>query len=76
MGFKMRSPSRSVMLAVLGGMMATAYLHSSGALDLSFSFPRGGIAEGAIIAMTGGVGGYAVLFVFRALRDLVRRGRQ
>ena len=64
------------MLAILGGMMATAYLHSSGALDLSFSFPRGGPAEGAVIAMTGAAAGYAVLFVFRRLRDVVKRVRQ
>ena len=61
------------MLAMIGGMMAAAYLHSTGAVDLSFSFSRGGLAEGAIIAITGAVGGYAVLFVFRRLRDVVKR---
>ena len=72
----MRSPNRSVMLAVIGGMMAAAYLHSRGAVDLSFSFPRGGFAEGAIITITGAVGGYAVLFVFRRLRDVLKRIRR
>ena len=76
MGFEMRVPSRSVLLAVLGGMMAAAYLHSSGTLDLGFGFPRDGFAEGAIIAISGAVAGWAVLFVFRGLRGLLRRGRQ
>lgn len=60
---------RSVVVAILGGMMAAAYLHSQGVVDLSFGFPRGGFLEGAAMAITGAVAGYAVLFAFRLLRQ-------
>lgn len=64
----MRPPRRSVVVAVLGGMMAAAYLHSQGMVDLSFGFPRGGFLEGASMAITGAVAGYAVLMAFRLIR--------
>jgi len=64
----MRSPRHSVAVAVLGGMMAAAYLHSRGVVDLSYGFPPGGFLEGAAMAITGAVAGYAVLLVFRLLR--------
>jgi hypothetical protein len=57
-------------------MMATAFLHSRGVVDFSFGFPGGGLEEGAIMAAIGGVGGYAVLFVFRLLRTLTKRAKQ
>lgn len=71
------SPARrSVLVAIVGGMMAAAYLHSQGIVDLSFGFPRGGPAEGALMAITGGVTGYAVLLAFRTVRDYAARGRK
>ncbi len=66
---------RSVMVAIIGGMMAAAYLHSQGVVDLGYGFPRGGFAEGALMAITGAVAGYAVLLVFRRLRDFATRGK-
>jgi hypothetical protein len=57
-------------------MMAAAYLNSSGIMDLSFGFPRGGLAEGAFTAMTGAVAGYAILLAFRKLRDFATRDRK
>ncbi len=71
------SPARrSVMVAIIGGMMAAAYLDSRGAVDLSFGFPRGGFAEGALMAITGAVAGYAVLLAFRKLRDFATRNKK
>ena len=64
---------RSELVAVLGGMMAAAYLDGEGVVDLSYGFPRGGLAEGALMAVTGAVAGYAVLLAFRKLRELVTR---
>ncbi len=64
---------RSELLAVIGGMMAAAYLDGEGVVDLSYGFPRGGLAEGALLAVTGAVAGYAVLLAFRKLRELVTR---
>ncbi len=70
------SPARrSVILAMIGGMMAASYLDSEGVLDLSYGFPRGGFAEGALIAVTGAVVGYGILLAFRKLRDLATRGK-
>lgn len=69
----MRSPRRSVVVAVVGGMMAAAYLHSQGLVDLSFGFPRGGLVEGILMAVTGALAGFAVLLTFRLLRDLAQR---
>ena len=69
----MRSPRRSVVVAVLGGMMAAAYLHSQGVVDLSFGFPKGGLVEGILMAGTGALAGFAVLLTFRLLRELTQR---
>jgi len=57
-------------------MMAAAYLHSQGAVDLSFGFPRGGLVEGLLIAATGALAGFGVLLCFRLLRDLAERLRR
>ena len=71
------SPARrSVMVAVVGGMMAAAYMDSQGIVDLNYGFPRGGPAEGALMAITGALAGYAVLLVFRMLRDFATRGKK
>ncbi len=72
----MRPPRRSVMVAIIGGMMAAAYLHSQGLADLGFGFPEGGFAEGALMAIIGAVAGYAALLVFRKLRDFSARGKE
>ncbi len=69
----MSLPRRSLVVAAVGGMMAAAYLHSQGTVDLSFGFPRGGLVEGLIMAVTGAVAGLAVLLTFRLLRDLAQR---
>ncbi len=69
----MSPKSRSVILAVIGGMMAAAYLDGRGAVDLSYGFERGGFAEGALMALTGAIAGYAVLLVFRILRKFATR---
>ncbi len=66
---------RSVLLAVICGMMAAAFLHERGIVDLSYGFARGGLLEGALMALTGGLGGYAVLFAFRMLRKLAGRAK-
>ena len=66
---------RSVLLAVVFGMMAAAFLHERGVVDLSYGFPSGGILEGALMALTGGVAGYAILLGFRILRGLVNRAK-
>ncbi len=66
---------RSDLVAVIGGMMAAAYLDIEGIVDLSFGFPQGGVAEGALMAITGAAAGYAVLFSFRKLRDLATRDK-
>ena len=60
---------------MVGGMMAASYLHSEGIVDLSYGFPRGGFAEGALIAMTGAVAGYGILLAFRKLRDFATRDK-
>ncbi len=69
----MSPPRRSVVVAVIGGMMAAAYLHSQGVVDLGFGFPRGGLVEGVLMAMTGALAGFGVLLAFRLLRDLAGR---
>ncbi len=69
----MSPPRRSVVVAVIGGMMAAAYLNSQDVVDLSFGFPRGGLVEGVMMAMTGALAGFGVLLVFRLLRDLAER---
>ncbi len=67
---KMSPERRSVMVAVVGGMMAASYLDNQGMVDLSYGFPEGGLAEGALMAITGALAGYAVVLAFRKLRDL------
>ncbi len=69
----MNPKTRSVILAVIGGMMAAAYLDGRGVVDLSYGFARGGFAEGALMALTGAIAGLAVLLVFRLLRKLANR---
>ncbi len=72
----MLSPAkRSVVLSMIGGMMAASTLDSEGIVGLSYGFPRGGFAEGALIAITGAVAGYVVLLVFRKLRDFATRDK-
>ena len=53
--------------------MAAAWLHGEGVVDLGYGFAEGGLAEGALMAVTGGLAGFAVLMVFRGLRKLVSR---
>ncbi len=55
--------------------MAASYLDSEGIVDLSYGFPRGGFAEGALIAITGAVAGYGILLAFRKLRDFATRDK-
>ncbi len=69
----MSPKTRSVILAVIGGMMAAAHLDNRGVVDLSYGFERGSFAEGALMALTGAIAGYAVLLVFRTLRKFVNR---
>ncbi len=64
---------RSAILAIVCGMMAASFLHVRGIVDLSFGFPQGGVAEGAMMALTGGIGGFAILAAFRLLRNLANR---
>ncbi len=63
------------MVAIIGGMMAAAYLESQGLVDLTFGFPRGGFVEGALMAVVGAMAGYVVLLVFRKLRDFATRDK-
>ncbi len=72
----MSPKTRSVILAMIGGMMAAAYLDNRGVVDLSYGFERGGFAEGALMAITGAIAGYAVLLVFRILRKFVTNGKE
>ena len=67
---------RSVLLAMIGGMMAAAYLDVEGIVDLSFGFPQGGVVAGALMAITGAAAGYVVILSFRKLRDLVTRAKK
>lgn len=69
----MSPKTRSVILAMMGGMMATAYLDGRGVIDLGYGFERGGFAEGAALALTGAIAGLAVLLVFRVLRNFTAR---
>lgn len=71
----MRLPGQPVLLSIMGGMMAAAFLHSRGVVDFSFGFPSGGIEEGALMAAIGGVGGYVVFVVFRLLQKLNKRAK-
>ena len=66
---------RSVLLSVICGMMAAAFLHEQGVMDLSFGFASGGIGEGAFMALIGGLGGYAMLLIFRLIMGLANRAK-
>ena len=72
----MNPATRSVLLAIICGMMASSFLHERGIVDLSYGFSKGGFLEGALIALTGGLGGYAILMAFRKLRDLANHARK
>ena len=67
---------RSVLLAIIFGMMAASFLHVRGIVDLSFGFARGGLLEGASMALIGGLGGLAILLAFRKLRDLANLAKK
>ena len=67
---------RSLLLAVIGGMMAAAYLDVEGIVDLSFGFPQGGVVAGALMAISGAAVGCAIMLAFRKLRDLVTRNKK
>ncbi len=71
----MSPKTRSVILAMIGGMMAAAHLDNRGVVDLSYGFGRGSFAEGALMALTGAIAGYAVLLVFRILRKFATRDK-
>ncbi len=76
MNFSIFNPkTRSILLAAAGGMMAAAFLHTKGVVDLGFGFPPGGFMEGAAIAIIGSGAGYAMLYVFRKLREFAARDR-
>ena len=72
----MSPATRSVLLAIICGMMAASFLHERGIVDLSYGFSRGGLLEGALMALTGGLGGYAILLAFRKLRDLANHAKK
>ena len=72
----MSPEKRSLLLAVIGGMMAAAYLDVEGIVDLRFGFPQGGVVAGALMAITGATAGGAVMLSFRKLRDLVTRSKK
>lgn len=76
MDLKMTPQRRSVLIAVVGGMMGVSYLESQGVVDLSFGFPTGGLVEGLVIALTGALVGCAVLLTFRIVRDLASRSKK
>ncbi len=67
---------RSLLLAVIGGMMAAAYLDVEGIVDLSFGFPPGGVVAGVLMAISGAAVGCAIMLSFRRLRDLVTRNKK
>lgn len=66
---------RSGLLAIIGGMMAASYLHDRDIVDLGFGFPRGSLPEGALMALAGGLAGYALLAVFRVVRGLTNHDK-
>jgi len=66
---------RSLLLAMLGGMMAASLLHVRKIVDLGFGFAPGSFGEGAAIAIVGAVAGAAVLTAFRMLGVMVGGGR-
>ena len=77
MKIPMMNPARrSVLVAVIGGMMAASYLDDQGIVDLSLGFEEGGLAEGAFMAITGSLAGCAVLLAFRFVQDLAAGDRK
>ncbi len=72
----MNPARRSVLLAVIGGMMAAGYLNSEGLVDLSFGFPPGSLVEGLAMVVVGALAGFVVLLAFRTLRRLGSRDRE
>ncbi len=56
--------------------MAAVYIDSQGIVDLSYGFPRGGLAEGALMATTGSSVGNAVLLAFRKPRKFATRDKK
>ena len=66
----MGAGKRSVLIAILCGMMASSYLHDQSTVDLSFGFPPGGFMEGVLTALIGGLGGFAILMGFRLMSRL------
>ena len=65
---------RSLLLAMLGGMMAASLLHVRKVVDLGFGFPPNSFGEGAAIAVVGAAAGAAVLVVFRMLSVMIGGG--
>ena len=65
---------RSLLLAMLGGMMAASLLHVRKIVDLSFGFAPGSFGEGAAIAIVGAAAGATVLTVFRMLSVMLGSG--
>ena len=61
---------RSLLVAMLGGMMAASLLHGEKVVDLGFGFARGGLGEGVSIAIFGAAAGAVILLVFRKLSAL------
>ena len=72
----MSPATRSVLLSVICGMMAAAFLHERGVMDLSFGFASGGIEEGVLMALIGGLCGYAMLQIFRLIMGLTNRAKE
>lgn len=61
---------RSLLFAMLGGMMAASLLHGAKIVDLGFGFAPGGLGEGVSMALVGAAAGAAILLVFRVLSAL------
>jgi len=66
----MNSKVRSLLFAMLGGMMAASLLHVRKVVDLSFGFAPGTLGEGAAIAIVGAAAGAAVLLAFRKVSEM------
>jgi len=62
---------RSLLVAMLGGMMAASLLHGEKVVDLGLGFPRGGLGEGVSIGIVGAAVGAAILMIFRMLSGLM-----
>ena len=66
----------SLLLAMLGGMMAASLLHAKKIVDLGFGFAAGSFGEGASIAVIGAAAGAAILTVFRMLSEILGGGKK